>query len=132
MGRSTSMFWALGAATILAMAGCNQAKSPDSVQGDVNRAEASGAKQVARAEDSEARTDQRQESRVASAVDKANAQEVDAAVDTALAQAEADTRVALAKCEALAGDQQKACRDPANGQLDIAKSKAKAIKSGQD
>jgi hypothetical protein len=132
MTRSISMVWALGAAAIIGMAGCNQAKSPDAVQRDVNKAESSGESQVARAEQSEARTDERQESHVASAVDSANSAEVNAAVDTAVAQAEADNKVQLAKCESLGGAQQKACRDQANALLDAAKTKAKEIKSGRE
>jgi hypothetical protein len=116
---------------MLVVAGCNQAKSPETVQKDTARAEESGAKEVARAEASESKIDARQENNVASAVDTANSKVDNASVDTAVAQAEADSKVALAKCEALAGDQQKACRDQANSQLEVVKARAKAVKSGQ-
>jgi hypothetical protein len=121
----------LGVIALSVIAGCNQAKSPDRVQSDVTRAQESGAKDVARAEAQEAKTDAKQDDRVGSAVDSANAKITGASVDTALAQAEADNKVALAKCEALAGDQQKTCRDTANAQLDLVKSRAKEIKAAQ-
>jgi hypothetical protein len=131
MARTWKTTVALGVISLLAIAGCNRAKSPDAVQQDVTRAEQSGAKEIARAEQSEAKTDAKQESNVASAVDSANSKEGSASVDTALAQAEADNKVALAKCESLSGDQQKTCRDSANAELDVAKAHAKAIKAAQ-
>ena len=62
-------------------------------------------------------------------VDRANDKEVRAAADNAIIQAEGENKIALAKCEALAGDAQKACRDQANSQLDMVKQRAKALKS---
>jgi len=50
-------------------------------------------------------------------------------VDSAVTQAEGETKVALAKCQALQGDAQKACNDNANAHLDAVKAKAKAAKS---
>jgi hypothetical protein len=44
-------------------------------------------------------------------------------------EAQGDTKVALAKCEALEGDAQKACKDKANAHMDAVKEKAKAAKS---
>jgi hypothetical protein len=122
---------ALGIVALLALAACNQAKSPDTVQKDVNKAEDSGAEKIVRAEDKEAKVDARQDSKVESAIDSANSKTGAASVDTIVAQAEADTRVALARCEALAGAQQKACRDEANAQLDLVKARAKEVKSAQ-
>jgi hypothetical protein len=50
-------------------------------------------------------------------------------VDSAVTEAEGETKIALAKCEALEGDAQKACKDTANAHLDAVKEKAKAAKS---
>lgn len=122
---------ALGLVMLLTLAGCNQAKSPDTVQKDTARAEESGSKEVARAEEKEAKVDARQENKVESTVDSANSKVDAAGVDTAVAQAEADNKVALAKCESLAGQQQTACRDAANARLDLAKARAKEIKAAQ-
>ena len=119
----------IAALGIFMLAACNQAKSPETVQEDVSHAEVSGGKEVARAEQKEANTDSRQDNKVAAAVDSAASTEVDAAVNTALAQADADKKVALAKCEALGGDQQSACRREAKAQYDLAKARAKEIKS---
>jgi hypothetical protein len=60
---------------------------------------------------------------------KAADKSVGAVVDSAVTQAEGDTKVALAKCEALQGDAQKTCKDQANAHLDAVKAKAKAAKS---
>jgi hypothetical protein len=62
----------------------------------------------------------------AKAVDK----NVGALVDKAVIQAEGETKVALAKCEALEGDAQKECKDTANAHMDSVREKAKAAKAG--
>jgi hypothetical protein len=49
--------------------------------------------------------------------------------DSAVTQAEGDTKIALAKCQALEGDAQKTCKDEANAHLDAVKAKAQAAKS---
>jgi hypothetical protein len=41
-------------------------------------------------------------------------------------RAEGENKIALAKCEALAGDAQKACKDQANAELKLVKERAKA------
>ena len=61
----------------------------------------------------------------------ANAREARAAADDAVTQAEGENRIALAKCESLADDAQKACKDQANAQLDLVKQRAKALKRDQ-
>ena len=82
---------------LFAIAGCNQAKSPETVQKDVTKAEESGAKEVIKAEAKEANTDAKQDSNAVAAVGSADSKEMNAAVDTALAQADADKKLALAK-----------------------------------
>jgi hypothetical protein len=129
MNRVRSVAMGVAIVGLLVLAGCNQAKSPETVQQDVSKAQETGSQQVASAEQKEAKTDAQQDGKVASAIDSANAKTGDASIDTAVAQAEADNKVALSKCEALSGDQQKACRDSANAQLEQAKARAKAIKA---
>ena len=51
-------------------------------------------------------------------------------MDNAVIQAEGETKVALAKCEALEGDAQKECKDTANAHMDSVREKAKAAKAG--
>ena len=58
-----------------------------------------------------------------------NDKEVRTAADDAVIQAEGENKIALAKCETLAGDAQKACKDQANSELDMVKQRAKALKS---
>src|SRR5512135_204059 len=106
-------------AAMLALSGCNKAESPDKVQADVAKATASAERKDERAAEKEAKTDANVTNDVVSDVDKANAKEVAAAADDAVTQAEGENKIALAKCEALAGDAQQACKDQANAQLKL-------------
>jgi hypothetical protein len=88
------------------------------------------------AADENAKADQRQKQVEAEAAQdrkdaaaKATDKSVGAVVDSAVVQAEGDTKVALAKCEALEGDAQQGCKDKANAHLAAVKEKAKAAKS---
>jgi len=121
----------LGATVIAALilSGCNQAKSPETVHRDVANANASADKEVGKAESRQSRVDASANEKLATAEDKADAQKADAAADTMVAEAEGANKVALAKCEALSGTAQSACRDQANAALDMAKAKAKGIKA---
>jgi hypothetical protein len=125
MIRVTFVCAVLGA---LLLGGCNQAKSPDKVDADVAKATADAQKHSERAEERAERTDAAVTNDLANDVNKANAREARAAADDAVVQAEGENKIALAKCESLAGDAQKACRDQANAQLDLIKQRAKALK----
>jgi hypothetical protein len=46
-----------------------------------------------------------------------------------MAKADGDHKIALAKCEGVSGDAQKACIDKANAARDMAKAKAEAAKA---
>jgi hypothetical protein len=117
------------AAAMLVLSGCNKAESPDKVANDVAKATESAEKKDARAEERAEKTDAAVTNDLSKDVDKANAKEVRSAADDAIIQAEGENKIALAKCEALAGDAQKACRDQANSELDRVKERAKALKS---
>jgi colicin import membrane protein len=117
------------ASALLGLSACNKAESPDKVQADVAKAQSDAA-------DANAKADQKQKQVEAEAAkDRADAQvkaadkSVGAVADSAVTQAEGKTKVALAKCEALEGDAQKACKDQANAHMDAVKEKAKAAKS---
>ena len=114
---------------VFALAGCNKAESPDKVASDVAKATASAEKKDERAEQSAEKTDASVTNDLSKDVDKANQKEVRAAADDAVTQAEGENKIALAKCEALGGDAQKACKDQANAELDMVKQRAKALKS---
>jgi hypothetical protein len=115
---------------VFALAGCNKAESPDKVASDVAKATAAAEKKDERAEQQAEKTDATVTNDLAKDVDKANDKEVRTAADDAVAQAEGENKIALAKCEALAGDAQKQCKSQANAELDMVKQRAKALKSG--
>jgi outer membrane murein-binding lipoprotein Lpp len=114
----------------LALAGCNKAESPDKVASDVAKATTAAEKKDERAEQQAEKTDAAVTNDLAKDVDKANDKEVRTAADDAVTQAEGENKIALAKCEALAGDAQKQCKNQANAELDMVKQRAKALKSG--
>ena len=116
----------------LLLGGCNQAKSPETVQHDVANANATADKDAAKAEGRQSRVDAAANDKLAAAKDKADTQKADAAADTMVTEAEGANKVALAKCEALSGQAQSACRDQANAALEMAKAKAKGIKATQN
>ena len=123
-----TFLWTATAAVVLALTGCNKAESPDKVQKDVANATAKAEKNDARAQEKEANADAAATNQLAEDFNKADSKEVRAAADDAVTQAEGDNKVALAKCEALAGDAQKSCKDQANAELDMVKQRAKALK----
>jgi hypothetical protein len=124
-----SPFWTLAAVSMLTLAGCNNAKSPDKVDADVAKATDSAEKNDMKAENREAKTDASVDQSLAKDVDKADSKTVGAAADAAVTQAEGDNKIALAKCESLAGGAQKACKEQANAELDMVKARAKAVKA---
>jgi len=126
-----TVMWAAAAAAMLGVAGCNKAESPGKVDTDVTKAANAAAENDVKANENEAKTEQSANADVAKDQEKADAKTADAASDTAVTQAEGDNKVALAKCEALSGDAQKNCKDQANAQLDVAKARAKAMKSNR-
>ncbi len=126
-----AVVWTAAVAAMLALSGCNKAESPAKVQSDVAKATASAERKDERAAEKEAKTDANVTNDVVNDVDKANSKEVAAAADDAVTQAEGENKIALAKCEALAGDAQKACKDQANAQLQLVKERAKALKSNR-
>jgi hypothetical protein len=118
----TSIGLAATALTLLALAGCNKAQSPADVQHDVSTAQA-GATQA------EVTTAANKD--LGAATQKADSKVADAATDAAVTMAEGKHKVAVARCESLAGDAQKACRDEADAALELAKAKAKSSRAAQ-
>lgn len=116
---------ALVAGLILALTACNKAKSPEDVQADVSKATAEAAENTAKAEEHEAQQEAEAAQDRIDAADKAADKSVAAVAETAVAETEGETKIALAKCNALEGDAQKACRDKANEHLDTVKERAK-------
>lgn len=116
-------------ASLLALAGCNKAESPDKVAHDVAKATAEAEKNDASAADKAQRADAAVTDDLNKDVDKANSREARAAADDAVTRAEGQNKIDLARCEALSGDAQKACKDQANAELDLIKERAKVLKS---
>jgi hypothetical protein len=120
---------ALIASALLGLSACNKAESPDKVQADVAKAQSNAAEENAKAEEKQKEVQAQAAQERTDAQTKATDKGVGALVDTAVTQAEGETKVALAKCEALDGDAQQACKDKANAHLDAVKEKAKAAKA---
>jgi hypothetical protein len=117
---------ALSVLTVAALAGCNNAKSPNAVDNDVAAAQHQAAEHVA-----DVRKDASKDN--ASAADKVddkskdlNNVEAKGAYDVALARGEGNHKVALEKCSALSGDAQSKCKDMADADYSAAKANAKA------
>jgi hypothetical protein len=121
--------WALLASAILCMSACNKAESPEKVQADVDKAQSNAAQDNAKADDKVKQVEAEGAKDRADALAKEADKSVGAIADSAVVEAEGDTKVALAKCQALDGDAQKACKDEANAHLDAVKAKAKAAKA---
>jgi len=120
---------ALLASALLVLSACNKADSPDKVQADVAKAQADAAENNAKSDEKVKQVEADAAKDRADAVAKAADKSVDAVVDSAVVQAQGDTKIALAKCEALQGDAQQACKDKANAHMDAVDAKAKTAKS---
>jgi hypothetical protein len=96
----------MAGAFAVSLGACNKAEDPAKTQADVAEAQADKTENVA-----EAQAD-------------ANKDAMEAHEDTAMAKAKGDHDIAIEKCEALQGDQQKACKDEADAAYDAAKAAA--------
>jgi hypothetical protein len=115
------------AMSVLVFAGCNNAKSPDTVAKDVNVAEQKAATEVANSEKDAGKDIGKAAEKVDDKlVDLNNAAAKDA-YNITIAKADGDRKVALANCLALNGDAQKACKDQADADYTAAKANAKAV-----
>jgi hypothetical protein len=120
---------ALLASALLGMAACNKAESPENVQADVAKAKSDALEANAKADEKVKQVEADAAKDRADALAKVADKSVGAVVDSAVTQAEGETKVALAQCEALDADAQKACKDKANAHMDAVRAKAKAAKS---
>jgi hypothetical protein len=120
---------ALLASALLCLSACNKAESPDKVQDDVAKAQNKAAEEDAKADEKVKQVETEAAKDRADALAKVADKSVGALADSAVTQAEGETKIALAKCQALEGDAQKACKDDANAHLDAVRAKAKAAKS---
>lgn len=123
-------FWPAGMAmALLALGGCNKAQSPAEVQRDVASAAKSAAENNTQANEKQADVAASVNKDLGAATQNADTKTADASADAAVTRAEGNHKVATAKCESMAGDAQKACKDEADAALEMAKAKAKATKA---
>jgi hypothetical protein len=120
---------ALLVGALLSLSACNKSKSPEDVQADVAKAQSSAVEENAKADQKVKQVEADAAKDRADALAKVADKNVGVVADSAVTEAEGETKIALAKCEALAGDAQKTCKDDANAHLDAVKAKAKAAKS---
>jgi hypothetical protein len=122
--------WLTGMAiALLALGGCNKAQPPAEVQADVSSATNAAIANNTQAGANQAEVAASVTKDLDSAAQTADAKTTEAAADVSVTQAEGNYKIALAKCEALAGDSQKACKDDADAALKISKAKARATKA---
>ena len=110
----------------VALAGCNQSKSPEDVSKDVANAEQKASNEVTKSE-------ARAQSALDKSYDKVNDQmihfsneAVHQTYNGAVAKADGNRKVALATCESQSGDAQKTCKDQAEADYKAARADAKA------
>jgi hypothetical protein len=119
------------AATVILMAGCNNAKSPDAVANNVATAEQKASTEVANSEKDASKDLSKAADKVDDKLTDLNNTAAKDATSIAIAKADGDRKVALAKCAALAGDAQKMCKDQADADYNAAKANAKAAEIAQ-
>jgi hypothetical protein len=124
-----SLHCALLASALLCLSACNKAESPEKVQDDVAQAQSKAAEENAKADEKVKQVEAEAAKDRADALAKVADKNVGALADAAVTQAEGETKIALAKCQVLEGDAQKACKDQANAHLDEVRTRAKAAKS---
>ena len=124
-----TLSFSLLASALLGLSACNQAKSPETVQADVAKAQSDAVADNAKADENVKQVEAQAAKDRADALAKVADKSVGAIADSAVTEAEGDTKIALAKCQALQGEAQKTCKDEANAHLDAVRAKAKAVKS---
>jgi hypothetical protein len=114
------------ALAVFFVAGCNNAKSPETVSKDVAVAEQKASTEVAKSEQEASKDIDKAADKVGDkmvALDNTAAKD---AYEVALARADGDRKIALAKCEMLGGDAQKSCKTQADADYAAVKANAKA------
>jgi hypothetical protein len=130
----TKSLLSLAAALIAtcALSACNQAKSPDQVAKDTAAAEASANDHTAKVEE---KAGEKLTSAQAVVQDEQQSADHTKAVQTEkvlTAQADGEHKVALAKCESMSGESQKACNAQADAAYQVAQDEAKQVKANSD
>ena len=116
----------LGLATLGVLSGCNRAESPSTTANDVATARQDAAKDTADAQKDAAKDVAKAENGMQDKSADVNKAEEKGSYEVAETRAKGDHKVAIEKCEALSGDQQKACKSQADADLEQAKANAKS------
>jgi hypothetical protein len=111
---------------VIFAAGCDSAKSPETVQKDVAVAEQKASVEVAKNQDAASKDIGKAADKVDDKLADLNNTMTNDAYSVAVAKADGDRKVALAQCESLSGDAQKNCKDQADADYAAAKANAKA------
>ena len=114
------------ALTILMAAGCDSAKSPDTVNKDVAAAVQKATAEVVNSEKAAEKDLNKAAEKVDEKLVAFNNAAAQDAYNLAVAKADGDKKVALANCLSLGGDAQKVCKDQAEADYGAAKANAKA------
>ena len=114
------------ALTILMAAGCDSAKSPQTVSKDVAAAEQKATTEVANSEKAAEKDLNKAAEKVDEKLVAFNNAAAQDAYNLAVAKADGDKKVAMANCLSLGGDAQKVCKDQAEADYGAAKANAKA------
>jgi hypothetical protein len=114
------------ALTILMAAGCDSAKSPQTVSKDVAAAEQKATTEVANSEKAAEKDLNKAAEKVDEKLVAFNNAAAQDGYNLAVAKADGDKKVALANCLSLGGDAQKVCKDQAEADYGAAKANAKA------
>jgi hypothetical protein len=119
------------ALTMAFAAGCNNAKSPETVANDVDKAQQKASRELANSENSAAKDMGKAADKVDDKMADLNNTAAKDAYNIAVAQADGDRKVALAKCAALSGDAQRRCQDQADAAYNAAKAGAKSVEANE-
>ncbi|HEX3398128.1 MAG TPA: hypothetical protein VHS76_15605 [Steroidobacteraceae bacterium] len=114
------------AMAILMAAGCDSAKSPDTVAKNVAAAQKKAETEVANSEKAAEKDLNKAAERVDDKLLAFNNAAAQDAYNLAVAKADGDRKIALANCQSVGGDAQKACKDQAEADYGAAKANAKA------
>jgi hypothetical protein len=114
------------AIAVLIIAGCDSAKSPDTVGKDVAAAQQKAAAELANSEKAAEKDLNKAADKVDDTLVNFNNAAAKDAYNLAVAKADGDRKVALANCLALGGDAQKTCKDQAEADYGAAKANARA------
>ncbi len=120
------LFMSIVLGTVALGAGCEQAKSPETVAKDVASAEQKAAREEAKSENSAEKDLSKSAEKVGDGVVAFNNEAAKDAYNVSVAKADGDRKIALAQCEGASGDAQKNCRDQAQANYAAAKADAKA------